>query len=625
MKRIFTLLFVVLILAALLFAGDVFPILRGGFGWQWPYHPVPFIRLIPLLIGIGLAGGIGALLFQLRLRWQIIWSIVSIPVLTLAALLARYDAPGQILILRTLSPLTTGAHAAAAAIDWDGQDWLEWADVMVSLEGQIAHVNLAPPALPMLYAATADTLERFPAAADALGAPIKAAQCHNYAMLSYTPAQWAAAWIGVLMPVWTALSVIPLAALARRLYPGQERAVRTALLLYPLIPALLVFTPTWNTAYPLLSLTALWLLDRGLSAARGRWGPAIVASGIVTGISVFVNFAFVPLGLLFGLYALAHWSGVDRAERGSFSQIVSIGLVFGGGVLLPWIGYGVLTGSWPWELLTASMSMHLELERAYLPWIGLHAWDWALWTGLPLIGLWLLSLRRGWRTSAERLSGALFLTLAILLLSNFARGETGRVWTIFAPFVVLTAAGMLTRVCPRRAELALAYTAQAAWLIALVASIDAVVVELTPPPRVPPAHIDVNPVEAQFAGEFRLIGWNASAMTDGIALDLNWRADAVMFTPYWMSALLIDPSGRAIEPALVWQPDATRFPTTCWPPGIVIGEQVVLPLPREAESGAYWISLAAFADDFGLNRLPVQVPGQVLSDQVGLGPVLVWR
>jgi hypothetical protein len=625
MRRNFITASLLLIVAAFLFAGDVFPFLRGGFGWQWPYHPVPFIRLIPLGIAIGLTGAVAILLWRFRLRWQIAWAIISVPVLTLAALAARHDDPGQMLILRTLSPLTTGAHAAAAAVAWDERGWLEWAQVMHSFEGRIAHVNLAPPALPMLYAATADLLAWLPGAAEMLGTPIKAAQCHNYAMLTYTPAEWAAAWIGVLMPVWAGLSVIPLAALARRFYPDQVPAVRTALLLYPLIPALLVFTPTWNTVYPLFSLTALWLLDRGLREPGGRRLLSIAAGGVITGVSVFINFAFVPLGLLFGLYALAMWYGDDRPGRRPFGQIVRAGLVFAGGVALPWIGYGVLTGSWPWELLSASMSMHLELERDYLPWIALHAWDWMLWTGPPLIGLWLLSAHQGWRSAAGRLSVTLLLTLLILLVSNFARGETGRVWTLFAPFVVLAAAGTLAQGRSSRIELAFAWAAQAAWLIALVAVIEAVVVELTPPPDTPAPHAEVRSVEAQFASAFTLVGWEASAQPEGILLNLNWRADAPMFTPYWISALLVDSAGQAVGPAVVWQPDGTRFPTTCWMPGAVIGDRVMLPLPRGADSEAYWISLAAFADDFGINRLPVRVQGQAPSDQVGLGPVVAAR
>lgn len=621
MKRVIVVTLVLILVGALVFAIDAIPFLRGGYGWQWPYVPVALIRLLPLVIAVGVSLGVSALLLRARLRWQMLWSLVSVPVLTIAALAARQDDPGQALILRTLSPLTTGVHAAAAAIDWDDPAWWEWSDVMVDFEGRIAHVNLAPPALPLVYAGAVAVLERLPTVTETLAAPILTAQCHNYALLDYTPAEWAAAWPGVLMPLWAGLGVIPLVALARRLSGGHDRAARIAALLYPLVPSLLIFTPTWNTIYPLFSLTALWLLDHGLNrVGRSRYAWIFMA-GIVTGLCVFVNFAFVPLGLLFGVYALAHWHGVDRPAGRTFLLTVTAGAVCAAGVALPWVAYGLLTGSWPWELLSASMGMHLELERDYLPWIWLHGWDWALWTGLPVIALWLFAAGRGLRAAEGRLSASLLLTLLILLLSNFARGETGRVWTLFVPFVVIAAAGVLARMPRARTVLALAGVAQAAWLIAVVAVIDAVAVDLTAPPAAPTPFEDLRPVDAGFADQFTLVSWDAVPEDSGFSLRLNWRAEAAMFTPYWLSALLVDPSGSAVGQAHVWQPDATRYPTTCWTPGTLLGDSITIAVSDDAPAGDYWISLAAFPDDAGLNRLPVQVPGSAPSDQVGLGPV----
>jgi len=604
------------------FSADVIPFLRGGYGWQWPYVPVAFIRLMPLIAGAALALSGSVLLLRARLRWQIAWSWLSVSTLTLAALSARHDQPGVELILRTLSPLTTGAHAAAMTIDWDDPAWLEWADVMVDLEGQIAHVNLAPPALPLVYASVVDGFEHTPnSIVTALAAPILAAQCHNYALLDYTPAQWAAAWIGVLMPLWAGLAVIPLVALARRLHPDTDRPAHIAAALYPLVPSLLIFAPTWNTVYPLLSLTAFWLLDRGLSAADRSQFLWTFAAGAAAGLCIFVNFAFVPLGLLFGLYALTHWHGVDRPAGRSLTHVIRSGMACAAGAALPWGIYGMLTGSWPWELLSTSMGMHLELERDYLPWIWLHGWDWALWTGLPVIGLWLLAALRRSRTADGRLALALLITIGILLVSNFARGETGRVWTLFVPFVVIAGASVLADLQRALPVVLLTGIAQTAWLIALTAVIDAVAVDLSLPPAAPAPQTVSHSLEAVFADQFTLIGWDATAVDGGISLRLNWRAETVNYTPYWLSALLVDSSGAVIGESVVWQPNDTRYPITCWKPGDVIGDEIRIPLPSNAPPGDYWISVAAFADDAGLNRLPVRLPGSDLSDQVGLGPV----
>jgi len=201
---------------AALFALDALPLLRGGFGWRWPYAPVELAALLPLLITL-LVYALGTARLYRHPRWLTVWSAVGVIALTLTALLARHSDPLHELVLRTLSPLTTGSHTAAALIDWSQTDWYDWPAQMAAFEGRIAHVNLAPPALPLLYAAAADLLDRVPALARLAGAPLLAEQCHNYAFLTYTPGEWAAGWLGVLMPVWAALTVFPVVSATRRL------------------------------------------------------------------------------------------------------------------------------------------------------------------------------------------------------------------------------------------------------------------------------------------------------------------------------------------------------------------------------------------------------------------------
>jgi hypothetical protein len=51
---------------------------------------------------------------------------------------------------------------------------------------------------------------------------------------------------------------------------------------------------------------------------------------------------------------------------------------------------------------------------------------------------------------------------------------------------------------------------------------------------------------------------------------------------------------------------------------------VSLPLPDNPQSGAWWISLSAFADkDQPALRLPVLLSDGTTDDQIGLGPVTV--
>lgn len=624
------------LLMAGLFVFDGLPFLRGGFGWQWPYVPVETVRPVPLIMTLAVYGIVGVLLLWAdRLRGLAVWSVIGCIALTVAVLTVRHADPLHELALRTLSPLTTGWHTAAARIDWGGTGWHDWPTQMMAFEGRIAHANLAPPALPLLYAALADLLDRAPGLASTLGAPVLAEQCHNYEFLVYTPGEWASAWLGILMPVWAGLAALPVIALAQRT-AGRPAAGITALL-YPLVPALLVFAPTWNTLYPLLSAGTLLLLDIGLRRDRHR-ALFIACAGLLTGLAVFVNFAFVPLGLLAGVYTLLHWWSVGREQGVSFMRPVVTGIIYGAGVAVVWVIYGAITGIWPPDLLAASLGMHFELNRAYLPWVWLHFWDWALWTGLPVIGLWLMGCAAVLPGVRRRTDGlpvlplALLITVLILIFSNAARGETGRVWTLFMPFAVIAAAGVLVRFprpsrsMPRAVIVIVAV--QAIWVLALAAVIDAVDVDLRLPPAPPPAHADVQPVEANFGGSFTLTGWRGRIEDETIILDLNWRGEAVMFQPYMLAGLVVDQAGLPASTSVTWQPDATRYPTTCWTPGVTIGETVRIPLnaadetssSAAASSDAFWISLAAFTDAVGVNRLPVTAAGAV-SDQTGLGPV----
>jgi hypothetical protein len=297
--------------------------------------------------------------------------------------------------------------------------------------------------------------------------------------------------------------------------------------------------------------------------------------------------------------------------------------------------YGVVTELTPFDLLSVAMNAHLALDRPYLPWLWLHFWEWALFTGIPFVLLWLLA---AWRhrhnrpTKGPILPVALLFTLAVILLSGTARGETGRVWLFFAPFVLIAAAEAFprcgehesSRKSPPHSWLAIA-VGQAAILLALAlawAVIDAP--DIQPRPKSPGGLATTRPANATFDGLFHLASWDASADGEAITLRLDWQGVTPMTTPYWFSALLVSPDGAPVSDSVVWQPLETRYPTTCWMPGEAVGDSITLMLPEDAASGDWWISLATFADVENPEiRLPVTLPDGTQDTQVGLGPVSV--
>lgn len=610
----------------LVLAVDALPWLRGTLGWQWPRNPVPLGRAVPLLIAVTVyCGGAGLIVTRTRQSSPVLlWAALGVIVLPLTVIALRSDDVLSTLFTRTASSLTTGTHYAAAEIDWAGGAWRDWIAVTEDAVGRIGHVPVSPPGFPTVYALLNGILSRLPGPLlTALATPLLPYQCHNYTLLAYTPAQWASAWVGVLMPVWAALTVIPLDRVTRRVMSAES--ARLVTLWLPLIPALAVFVPLWSMLFPLFSLLAFWPFDIGLRERRRGW---LVGAGIVTGVLLWLNYAFLPLLAVFGFYTWAVYLRLDRrdAPPPSWLRPLIVGGWFGLGIVIVWGVYWLLTGQTFFEILLASLNLHFELDRPYAPWVVLHIWDWVLWLGLPVALLWLADTPPT-RERTSLLSIALLLGILLLALSGTSRGETGRVWQVFTPFALIAALAGLERLVGagrlNRAWVGL-MPVQAVLLIVLAITLDGVAAaDMTPPPA-PPAPLTVtHTTDATFADSFTLVGWDAATDANTITLRLNWVAHEQMTTPYWFSALLLQPDGSPLAAAAVWQPRATNYPTTCWPPGTVISDEITLDLPPDAPPGDWWLSLAAFSDATGVERLPVTLPDGASDTQVGLGPIAV--
>jgi hypothetical protein len=217
---------------------------------------------------------------------------------------------------------------------------------------------------------------------------------------------------------------------------------------------------------------------------------------------------------------------------------------------------------------------------------------------------------------------ALLLTMAVLIFAGIARGETGRVWLFFAPFVLMSAAaGLQTEKSGRSwlllsgAQVALLLVVAGTWVLINAPN-------MSPPPESPGPVTAHQPVDAVFADSFRLVGWDAQPTTNRIQLHLNWQDLNPVTTPYWFSALLVAPDGSLPQESQVWQGLDTRYPTTCWQPGEIVGDTISLPLPDDAQSGDWWLSLSVFADKSDPeDRLLVTLPDGTIDNQVGIGPI----
>ena len=606
-------------LLALVLLFDLIPFLRGGFGWQWPYELVALTHMLPLLI-VAVIYVVGAgFLLQGTQRdvWLLIWSFLGIVTLSLAGLYLRSHDAIYELFVRTASGVTTGQHLAGVEINWFDPNWVNWPVTVQPFVGRSGHIVLSGPALPLWYGLLNAVFEQLPTFANPLHQALVPYQCRNYDLLAYTPAQWASAWFGMLMPVWAALSVWPLYYVARRL-AGQAVA-HLAVSWWPMVPALVLFTSTWNTVYPLTAAVAFWLLMRGDDEfVRPVW---LVLAGLLTGLLTFANFSLLPLLGLLGFYTLLRnlW-----LKKQNLIHPLIVGFWFAIGLIVPWLIFWLVSGLTPLDLFNFSMSNHLILDRPYVPWLWLHFWEWTLLTGVPLVGLWLWWALRRERTPVGALALALFLTLGLLIFAGVARGETGRVWLFFAPFVLICAAVGLDSLKDSTQRSWFLISGSQIVLLSVVAGTWVLInaPNMSPPPESPGPVVTNQPVDATFSSAFRLVGWDAQQIGDHVQLNLNWQVLERVATPYWFSALLVAPDGSLPKDSQVWQALDTRYPTSCWQPGEQVGDSIDIVLPADAEAGEWWLSLSAFSDkNDPEDRLRVILPDGSGDNQVGLGPL----
>src|SRR5258707_1128663 len=80
-------------------------------------------------------------------------------------------------------------------------------------------------------------------------------QCRSPELLTWNDGQIASALPQIFMPLWAALAVAPLYRLGASVF--NAAVARWAVALWPLVPGLAMFTPRFNTFYPLITLVML--------------------------------------------------------------------------------------------------------------------------------------------------------------------------------------------------------------------------------------------------------------------------------------------------------------------------------------------------------------------------------
>jgi hypothetical protein len=623
------------------FTLDLMPNLRGGAGWRWlrvfpPEHPE---RLLIFVVAVcGYLAGAWWFVKRHRAVWLILWAVIACIGLTVAAQYVRVNDLRYELYTRTVSSLTTGWHYSAADIDELGgarAALSRWPEIMLSYIGISGHVAVSPPGLSMAYYAANKVFAQMPTLASWLARPLRVDQCHNYRFLDYSDAELASAWFGMLMPLWGSLTVPAVYWLGQSAY--TEQTGRWGALIWPLVPAFLMFTPHPSTVFPMMSTVALGMLIEGQRRNQLLW---IVASGIMMSGLSYVSYSFLPLIFLAGLVILGSLL-IDRVEkRHDWQQLLTVSLAFGIGLVAIWGINTILSGLFPWEVFAGIRDEHFTLDRPYLPWVFFHLNDFFMFTGWPVIlvaGLGVWQVAKALREKGSLVAGGV-LTLAgaatviILDVSGIGRGESGRVWLLLSPFFVLMAATILGQTKPGYLAWLIVGT-QAMAAMVMVGSLHVIDSGLTAPPDTPPPLAEMpetDPIVSgaifgdalrleSFTGHIEIVTDDNNTPAPVLVLWLDWQSVGQVDHPYYLSFIPVSPESHPTQ-ATLSQPFGGSYPTTCWlPESGLMQDRFEIPLFSDDATGGWWVSLSLVNGNTG-DKLDVTLPDGSSDDQAGIGP-----
>ncbi|WP_165064738.1 hypothetical protein [Paludisphaera rhizosphaerae] len=432
--------------------------------WEWSRITVALSPLWLLVSAVGVAayGGYAALGFRAlgvpsRRGWRetgwvtgLTASAVLLQVLIATGAPEGYDLTrwGFVHCTKGATGYYDIAREQAASDPWkflaDYPTWIESQDVF--------HIGTHPPGLIATHALLLNLMGRHPSAADFLLAtapPSVIAGFQQAAIASERTIPRADRAEMYLISLLTLLAaagaVAPLYLMARESLPPQLAWASAAF--WPLAPALNLFQPGADAAYPFFSAGALaaaaWAVR--INGAPGFLGWLSILLGVVSGavmaFGMMYTLAFLPVGLIVALVVLSRLSTLWRRR---FATIAWIGVGFLTFVGLAWL----ITSAdpivvWRWNLHHHAR-FYDSYPRSYLPWLLINPVELAIAAGIPT-ALWCLT---GALADHRYVPRAAWSAIAVVTLANLTgrnMGEVARLWMIFLP-PLLTAAGLgLTR------------------------------------------------------------------------------------------------------------------------------------------------------------------------------------
>lgn len=251
-------------------------------------------------------------------------------------------------------------------------------------------------------------------------------------------AQLGALFSAILIPFLVVATGVALYFVSKKLY-GVKSAVRT-LTLYFFIPNILLFIPINDVFIAIFPLFSLLLL---LKAIEKKNILKSFIAGFVFSIGFYFSISLLPILFIILLVSLQKIKfKVSAFQPLIFTYI--LGFLSIPAVLFFQFGFDTFR-------MVQVLVSGLPEERKYSTWAIYNLYDFFIFTGLPLAMIYFLILFRQVKAiikkDFKRVEVGLIAFTVMLILLNFSgsvRGETGRIWIPYVPFLLLPVVYLLT-------------------------------------------------------------------------------------------------------------------------------------------------------------------------------------
>lgn len=320
-------------------------------------------------------------------------------------------------------------------------------------EGDVLHIGTHPPGLILLFRGLLTVCQGAPRFTDFVVATepesVRSAMDELGRLSRTTPTpllrpERAALWLAALLAqMLAALTVLPVYGLLRRTCSPQASWMAAAF--WPAVPALAVFLPKSDAAFPCLAALIALLFIAGFQERRA-WMSLL--AGLALWLALMLSLAFLPVVLLAVLVCVWNvWAAPKSDSRSSildprFRAFLWTGL----GCALPIVLLRALAGVnmltvWWWNL-TNHAGFYKQFPRTYWKWLLVNPFELVLAAGTPLVIAAACGVLRSWRRDGWRslgFAGALVVTWGALWISGKNSGEAARLWILLTPFLVCLA------------------------------------------------------------------------------------------------------------------------------------------------------------------------------------------